>query len=114
MRWFRPMSGKSSNNANLNEFAHAQKPNVPSWKRPLTLVNEPEHQVDKRYFFHVVGDDHTHEDKTGTVLSGDQAASLQASAIATELAKDPEYQGFMVYVVDDEGHEVVRQPVVAG
>ena len=70
--------------------------------------------MNKRYFFHVVGGDHTHEDKTGTVLSGVQAASLQATVIATELAKEPECQGVMVYVVDDDGHEVVRRPVVTG
>ena len=78
------------------------------------LVNESEHQVNKRYFFHVVGDDHTHEDKTGSVLSGGQAASLQAAVMATELAKEQEYRGFMVYVVDEDGREVVRRLVMAG
>lgn len=78
------------------------------------LVNESEHQVNKRYFFHVVGDDHTHEDKTGSVLSGVQAASLQAAVMATELAKEQEYQGFMVYVVDEDGREVVRRLVMTG
>jgi hypothetical protein len=70
--------------------------------------------VNKRYFFHVVGDDHTREDKRGKVLSGVQAASLQATVTATELAKEPEYQGFMVYVVDEAGHQVVRRSVVTG
>jgi hypothetical protein len=78
------------------------------------VVNEPERQVNKRYFFHLVGDNHTHEDKTGTVLSGVQAVSLQAAAMATELANDQEYQGFMVYVVDEDGHEVVRRLVATG
>ena len=78
------------------------------------LVNESEHQVNKRYFFHVVGDDHTHEDKTGSVLSGVQAASLQAAVMATELAKEQEYQGFMVYVVDEDGREIVRRLVMTG
>ena len=78
------------------------------------LVNEPEHQVNKRYFFHVVGDDYTHEGKTGSVLSGVQAASLQAAVVATELAKEQEYQGFMVYVVDEDGREIVRRLVMTG
>ena len=64
--------------------------------------------------FHVVGDDHTHEDKTGSVLSGVQAASLQAAVMATELAKEQECQGFMVYVVDEDGREVVRRLVMTG
>ena len=78
------------------------------------LVDKPGDRVNKRYFFHVVGRDHTHEDKTGTYLSGGRAASLQATAMATELAKEPEYQGFMVYVVDEDGHEVVRRSIVTG
>jgi hypothetical protein len=73
-----------------------------------------QHQVNKRYFFHIVSDDHTHEDKTGTVLSGVQAASSQATVMAAELAKDPECRGFMVYVVDEDGHEVIRRSVVTG
>jgi hypothetical protein len=107
------MSGKPSNNANLADFLCAQKPNVRFGKRLLMLVNEPEHRVNKRYYFHVIGDDHTHEDKIGTVLSGIQAASLQATVMATELAKGQEYQRFMVYVVDEDGHEVVRRSIVA-
>jgi len=106
------MSCKPSNNANLADFAQTQKPNVRWQVRPSPLVNEPEHQVNKRYFFHVLGDHRTHEDKTGTVLSGVQAANLRAVVMATELAKDPECRGFMVYVVDEDGHEVVRRSVV--
>jgi hypothetical protein len=68
--------------------------------------------LNKRYFFHVVGDGHTHEDKTGTNLSGPEAAGLQATVIAAELATDPDCQGLMVYVVDDDGKEVVRRTVV--
>ena len=78
------------------------------------LVDEPGNRVNKRYFFHVVGPDHTHEDKIGLSLSGGRAASLQATVMATELAKEPEYQGFMVYVVDEDGHEVVRRSIVTG
>lgn len=73
---------------------------------------KPEHRVNKRYYFHVIGDGHTHEDKTGMVLAGTQAATLQATVMATELAKEREYQRFMVYVVDEDGNEVVRRSSV--
>ena len=78
------------------------------------LFNRPEYRVNKRYFFHVIGDGHTDEDKTGTVLSGIQAATVQASVLAAELAKEQEYRRFMVYVVDEDGHEVVRRSIVTG
>lgn len=70
--------------------------------------------MNKRYFFHVLGGDRTHEDKKGTVLSGVLAADLQATVVATELAKDPECRGLMVYVVDEDGHEVARRSVGTG
>lgn len=66
-----------------------------------------------RYFFHVLGNEITVEDGTGTVLSGAEAARLYASVIAAELAQDGnEYRGCEVYAVDEVGNEIARLPVV--
>jgi hypothetical protein len=64
-----------------------------------------------RYFFHLVGGDRTKEDKAGTVLAGPEAARLWAASVAAALIGEPLYRSFMVYVVDDDGNEVVRCPV---
>lgn len=68
-----------------------------------------------RYFFHILGDGRTYEDEEGTVLSGPQAARRQAAILAAELARDRDhYRGFMIYVVNGDGKELVRLPVVTG
>ena len=47
------------------------------------------------------------------VLSGLDAAMLQAAVIAAELAQDDdEYQGYMVRVADEHGSETGTVPVV--
>jgi hypothetical protein len=71
--------------------------------------------LNKRYFFHIVGHGSTFEDQNGAVLSGPEAALQQAADIAVELVQnDTELQGSMVYVVDDNGREVARVPIVGG
>ena len=66
-----------------------------------------------RYFFHVLDGLKTITDETGTVLSGPEAARLQAAVIATELAQDGDhYQGFVVCAIDEQGNEIARVPVV--
>jgi hypothetical protein len=71
--------------------------------------------LNKRYFFHIVGSGSTFEDEDGAVFSGPEAARLQAAVIAVELAQNnADFQGSMVYVVDDNGREVARVPIVSG
>ncbi len=70
--------------------------------------------MNKRYFFHIVGGGSTFEDEDGAVFSGPEAATLQAAVIAVELAQNTDFQGSMVYVVDDDGREVARVPIVSG
>ena len=68
--------------------------------------------LSKRYYFQVVGDGSTLEDDEGTVLSGPEAARLQAAVIAAELAQElVDYCGFLVCVMDEEGNELARVPV---
>lgn len=70
--------------------------------------------MNKRYFFHIVGGGRTFEDEDGAVFSGPEAARLQAAVIAVELAQNTDFQGSMVYVVDDDSREVARVPIVNG
>lgn len=65
-----------------------------------------------RYFFHV-SDGGGINDDVGTVLSGPEVAVLQAGVIAAELARDGHrYNGFVVYVTDEQGNDIGRVPVV--
>jgi hypothetical protein len=67
----------------------------------------------RRFYFHVVGNTDTYKDQEGTVLSGSAVARLQAAIIAAELAQDGEnYRGWVVHVVNEDGDEVVRLPIV--
>jgi hypothetical protein len=71
--------------------------------------------LNKRYFFHVACGGSTFEDEHGAVFSGPEAARLQAAVIAVELAQNnADFQGSMIYVVDDDGREVARVPIVSG
>jgi hypothetical protein len=66
-----------------------------------------------RYFFHVLDGSSAFQDEAGTVLSGPEVARLQAAVIAAELAQaGVDYQGFVVYAVDEQGNEITRVPVV--
>ena len=67
----------------------------------------------KLYYFDVVGERATCPDNMGTRLIGPEAAKLQATIIAAELAHAGSfYRGCEVCVVDDEGHEIARRPIL--
>ena len=67
-----------------------------------------------RYFFHILNEHSRFDDEAGTILSGPQAARLQATVIAAELAQDGDtYAGFVVLAIDEHGNEIARAPVIA-
>ena len=68
-----------------------------------------------RYFFRVTDGSNTIEDEEGTVLSGPEAAMMQAQIIAAELAQDGRYyEAYVVCAIDEQGKEVGRMPIVVG
>jgi len=67
----------------------------------------------KRYYFPVIGKGTTYPDSAGALLAGPEAAKLRATLIAAELAyKGTRYRGFEVCVLDDQGFEIARRPVL--
>jgi hypothetical protein len=66
-----------------------------------------------RYFFHVSDGSNTINDDEVTLLSGPAVALLQAAIIAAELAQDGgSYNGYVVYVTDEQGNDIGKVPVV--
>jgi len=67
-----------------------------------------------RYFFHVSDGIRPIIDDQGTLIFGPDAAILQASIIAAELAQNGRcYQGYIICVVDDQGKEIGEVPVLS-
>jgi hypothetical protein len=53
------------------------------------------------------------KDEAGTALPSVQAAKLKAAAVADELARDGSHNlGFVVIVVDENGNDIAKVPVV--
>lgn len=66
-----------------------------------------------RYFFHVSNNGDVYIDEVGRRFTNSKNAIAHAKVIASELAIEAEnYQGYVVCVVDDEGKDVVRVPIV--
>ena len=62
-----------------------------------------------RYFFHVVGNRKTIDDKKGTVFAGPEVAMIHAAFIAVELAQEgDQFEDSAVSVLDGQGNEVAR------
>jgi hypothetical protein len=62
-----------------------------------------------RYFFHVVGNRKTIDDKKGTVFAVPELAMIHAAFIAVELAQEgDQFEGSAVSVLDGQGNEVAR------
>jgi hypothetical protein len=61
-----------------------------------------------RYFFHVTNGTITFQDESGQDLFSPDAVQAQAGVIATELAQDNGYEGWVVRVVDNHGNEVLH------
>jgi hypothetical protein len=62
-----------------------------------------------RYFFHVVGNRKTIDDKKGTIFAGPELAMIHAAFIAVELAQQgDQFEDSAVSVLDGEGNEVAR------
>lgn len=67
-------------------------------------------QMEKaRYFFHVVGNRKTIDDKKGTVFAGPEVAMIHAAFIAVELAQEgDQFEDSVVSVLDGQGNEIAR------
>jgi len=62
------------------------------------------------YYFHVTNGK-KYPDETGKVFSSDQAAVTHAAVLAAELARDEDWDGFMISVTDVEGRSIAKIPV---
>jgi Domain of unknown function (DUF6894) len=66
-----------------------------------------------RYLFHVSGSVGILEDEDGQSFSSLDDAKAHAIVIARELARDEAYHGWVLWVTDDQGHEVARVAIGA-
>jgi hypothetical protein len=68
-----------------------------------------------RYFFHVTSAQRTYPDEVGQEFASLDDARRHAEVIAAELARaDNSYRGFEVCILDSQGAEVTRVPIVRG
>jgi Domain of unknown function (DUF6894) len=61
-----------------------------------------------RYLFHVTGSVGMLKDEDGQSFSSLDEAKAHAIVVASELARDETYHGWVLWVTDDQGNEVAR------
>jgi hypothetical protein len=62
-----------------------------------------------RYFFNVVGNRKTIDDKKGAIFAAPEVAMIHAALVAVELAQEgDQYEDSAVSVLDGQGNEVAR------
>jgi hypothetical protein len=64
-----------------------------------------------RYFFHVSDGERQIKDEVGRNFATPDAAKGHAAVIASELALDDEWEGYVVFVINEEGNEIARVPI---
>jgi hypothetical protein len=61
-----------------------------------------------RYFFNVSNGNPAFTDEVGWSFSSPEDANTHAAVVASELAEDDEWAGYMVVVTDEHGTEIAR------
>lgn len=70
-----------------------------------------------RYFFHAMRSTHdartkiAYPDETGVVLSDVEGAIAYGRRVATELAGEPRWEGYVIAITDVNGAEIARIPI---
>ena len=65
-----------------------------------------------RYYFHLCNGQQ-YPDEVGEVFSSLEAAIAHAALVASELAQDEGWGGFVIAVTDQQGNAIARVPVEA-
>jgi Domain of unknown function (DUF6894) len=83
--------------------------------RIFALLRQPSRGARRalRYFFHVTGSVGVLKDEEGQSFSSLDEAKGHAIVIASELAGDETYHGWVLWVTDDQGNEVARVAIGA-
>ena len=66
-----------------------------------------------RYYFHLQNGQQ-YPDEAGKVFSSPDAAIAHAALVASELAQDEDWGGFVIAVTDQQGNVVGQVPVEGG